>query len=64
MSSFSPQEEKYLFFSDLHTRRCLTLRFWEVVWGFGADAKPARAARAKPELTSCPNQATPGCPDR
>ena len=23
----------------------------------------ARAARAKPEHTSCPNQATPGCPD-
>ena len=24
----------------------------------------ARAARAKPELTSCPDQAAPGCPDR
>ncbi len=23
----------------------------------------ARAARAKPELTSCPNKAAPGCPD-
>ncbi len=25
---------------------------------------PAWAARAKPELTSCPDQAAPGCPDR
>ncbi len=24
----------------------------------------AQATRAKPELTSCPNQAVPGCPDR
>ncbi len=23
-----------------------------------------QAARAKPELTSCPNQAAPGCPNR
>jgi hypothetical protein len=26
--------------------------------------RAARAARAKPELTSCPDQAAPGCPDR
>ncbi len=26
--------------------------------------RAARAARAKPELTPCPDQATPGCPDR
>ncbi len=26
--------------------------------------RAARAARAKPELTSCPNEAAPGCPDR
>ncbi len=25
--------------------------------------RAARAARAKPEHTSCPDQATPGCPD-
>ncbi len=25
--------------------------------------RAVRAARAKPELTSCPNQAAPGCPD-
>ncbi len=24
----------------------------------------AQATRAKPEHTSCPNQAAPGCPDR
>ncbi len=28
------------------------------------SCKHARAARAKPELTSCPNQAAPSCPDR
>ncbi len=26
--------------------------------------RAARAARAKPELTSCPDQAAPGCPDQ
>ncbi len=26
--------------------------------------RAARAARAKPELTSCPDKAAPGCPDR
>ncbi len=26
--------------------------------------RTARAVRAKPELTSCPNQAAPGCPNR
>ena len=26
--------------------------------------RAARAARVKPELTSCPDQAMPGCPDR
>ncbi len=27
------------------------------------QARSTRAARVKPELTSCPNQAAPGCPD-